>query len=562
MRKMIKTKINLIVFMCVLFCFVSQVYAYSNEFEFMISTMEISPKNVHGMELNEEIYNKYSLLVYGKPENIKSGQRWKNVEDGRWNNNSNKGEYWILGENYEGYEVHNHRFPADIEPPTRPENWRYAVLSDAEESWQDQTKYMDDFQREYMLGTNLMRNNNIYNITARDIGLNKVRLENYATWKTMGTVYTQRYDISNKKWAANFMAPAMSADADLEGFATFPNGIVYNAINGESEVIIPIDYGSKAINLSEYAKEEHVKEIKSSLYINNQLIDECTNFETFEISDNTSFKAIKTYDGEVLMLYVEVRSLLYTKFTTDGALTDVQKYTLIVNFGNEEIDNYKPDEDTYNNHVINEEKATNEEVPPPVIKNIELKRLVNGQEQDLLVSNYTGDKFICAGQTIEIKITVANQVDKVDMHFEGDSSIFTFDDVTKLIEWDEPRKRGKDTFFSSLSKYKNMYKSAVRLKKDEEYGNNTDFVYTYIIPYGTKQTLNSWATLREQSKDAFSINERLLFSRIRNPYQLVFKASGFGGKTTKRISLDVFERWDSLYNRDISKYVENGEYGW
>ena len=54
----------------------------------------------------------------------------------------------------------------------------------------------------------------------------------------------------------------------------------------------------------------------------------------------------------------------------------------------------------------------------------------------------------------------------------------------------------------------------------------------------------------------------MIFNRIKSPYQLVFKAEGFGGVTTKRVDLDVFERWDTLYNRDIKSYVKNGNSGW
>lgn len=81
------------------------------------------------------------------------------------------------------------------------------------------------------------------------------------------------------------------------------------------------------------------------------------------------------------------------------------------------------------------------------------------------------------------------------------------------------------------------------------------FEYVYVIPYQTKQTLESWNTLREESKNAFNIDENKLFSRIRDPYEVVFKVSGPSGTTTKRVKLDVFERWDTLYNRDIKEYV-------
>ncbi len=68
-------------------------------------------------------------------QNFQLGQRWKDVQDGRWIKNSStnkadgiRGEYWILGENENGSLIHNHKFPVDIEPPTPPTAWRFAII--------------------------------------------------------------------------------------------------------------------------------------------------------------------------------------------------------------------------------------------------------------------------------------------------------------------------------------------------------------------------------------------------------------------------------------------------
>lgn len=66
--------------------------------------MGISKTNIHGKEINEDIYNAYSLFVYGNPLDGYEGQRFKVVEDeGRWTQNAGiwsgngiRGEYWIL----------------------------------------------------------------------------------------------------------------------------------------------------------------------------------------------------------------------------------------------------------------------------------------------------------------------------------------------------------------------------------------------------------------------------------------------------------------------------------
>ncbi len=550
----------LLMFFIFMFLFNPISFAYSESFDLMIEVMGISIKNVHGKILNEEIFNKYSLFVYGSPIDGYSGQRWKNVDGGLWNNGSNQGEYWILGENEEGYEVHNHKFPADIEPPTTPEQWRYAYIPDAQDSWLDQSKYMDDFQKEYMLNTNLMRNDVTYNITANQIGTDKVRLENYATWKTKGSVYTQRYDMNNQKWAANFMVMPMAADASLEGYADFPNGLVYNLEENETSIIIPIDYGCEVTNLSDFAKPEHVKEIKSEIYINDALIDSINSHDKISINKSTNYLALKS-DSNTLVLNVKVKSSLLTKFTTDGALADIKNYTVIVYFGEEKEEQIIVD-DTYYNNVKDSITSTSDIIPPPSISSIEINRIKGGKEVSLLVAKSTNTRFVCAGQTIDINVIVKNSVDRAFLRFDGDSSIFTFDNVTKQLEWDEPRSRNVKTFFSSLQGFKNMYNKTIKLNEVESNREYTQDSYRYIIPYGTKQTLNSWSTLREKSNDAFSINEKQLFSRIRKPYEIVITAEGFGGTDTKRIELDVFERWDTLYNRDIKNYVSNGEYDW
>ena len=85
----------------------------------------------------EEIYYKYNQIVYGSPELAinEPTQRWKNVKNGLWSNNGQKGEYRILGYNYIGNVVNNHEFPNDITPSSLPTQWNYLELDDALNSW-------------------------------------------------------------------------------------------------------------------------------------------------------------------------------------------------------------------------------------------------------------------------------------------------------------------------------------------------------------------------------------------------------------------------------------------
>ena len=100
-----------------------------------------------------------------------------------------------------------------------------------------------------------------------------------------------------------------------------------------------------------------------------------------------------------------------------------------------------------------------------------------------------------------------------------------------------------------------MYNEILKIGPIRKEGDETVFECMYVIPYKTKQTLHSWDTLRIESNDAFEIDEKKLFSRISSPYEIVFKVNGPTGVSTERVKLDVFERWDTLYNRDLSKYV-------
>ena len=59
----------------------------------------------------------------------------------------------------------------------------------------------------------------------------------------------------------------------------------------------------------------------------------------------------------------------------------------------------------------------------------------------------------------------------------------------------------------------------------------------------------------EYQYKAFEINEQELFSRITKPYEIVIKAESENGIATKREKLDVFEAWNTIYNRDLRKYV-------
>ena len=78
------------------------------------------------------------------------------------------------------------------------------------------------------------------------------------------------------------------------------------------------------------------------------------------------------------------------------------------------------------------------------------------------------------------------------------------------------------------------------------------FRYFYTIPYKTKQTLHSWSTLKNGTLE--QIDKSKLLSRICSPYKLKITVNG---KEEIEKQFDVFERWDTILNRDISSYLTN-----
>lgn len=528
-------------------------FGYTKSFEYLTSVMNIEQKTDNGYMLNEEIYNEYNQFVYGSPLMITSGQRWKDVSTGHWtkgggawNGSGTRGEYWVLGYNLAKEQIHNHKFPVDVEPPTPPTEWRYVYLSDAENSWDDSSLYLHEEQKTYMQNTNLTRNGITYDLSAIDIGLNKARVENYATWKTEGNIYTRRYDKNNKEWAANFIVPPMAANASLKSILNFSEGNEYTIAKNEESITIPVEFGSEMINLSDFAKAEHVKEIKSELFVNDENYDSISDEKKINILKNGNIVINKNDYKNQSEVEIEVscNSLLITEFTVDGALTDVvsQKIYIYIETEEEEKENIKVKEEN-RNYV--------EEAVPPSINSVTLGQYENSKIIPLNKSKKQNTEFICAGHMLAIEVNTSN-TDYITLEFEGDSSIITLDDITKRFEWDEPRERNVKTRYSSLTALKNVYKRRTKINSENE----NYFVYYYVIPYKTKQTLHSWSTLREISKDAFEIDESKLFSRISSPYNIVIKAYSDEGVRTKKVKLDVFERWDTLYNRNLTPYIK------
>lgn len=529
-------------------------YAYSSGFLYMVEAMKIEKENVNGKMLNEDIYESYNLLVYGSPTEVKnSQQRFKNTENGkwtlnggRWNGIGDRGEYLILGEDYSGRIVHNELFPDDYNSGTSPEKWNYREIKDAESSWNDTTKYQFEIQREYMMNQKLSRFGVIYDITAKDIGLNKAKVETYATWGSAGSIYTEKPGEGKVYWIATFSVPPMSANAELESILELPNGLTYTVPSDRSSIEIPLNFGAIVKNVSAYSRKEHVKIIEAELKVNGIARNITSAEKTFKVLEDDSILIDKRDypNANSVILEVECNSILATCFPMDPVMYANTKAYVTVNFENEE-ENRVP--------IVNTEEG-------PAIYSIKVERLTTQRGQEKTVPLYMTRKgnfsFICAGQVIKVTVRASENTNKVTLDFSGSTSIQTLDDLTKKFLWDDPKSRGEKPMYSSLSKLKKSYSLPGRFTLESTRNGVKTFTKIYVIPYGTTQTLHSWNSLREESRDAFEINTSKLFTKKSDAYKLTVQATSPEGRRTKFVRLHVAERWDELYNRDISPYIK------
>lgn len=545
-----------ILFLTIFLSITLPTFAYSSGFLYMINAMGIATVNSNGLTINEDIYERYNLIVYGSPINVTHNQRYKETINGSWNNNSqiwngegSRGEYWILGQDYLGKPVHNEIFPDDYTSGTSPLFWNYRQVKDAEESWNDSSKFQYEIQREYMLNSKLSRFGVTYDLTAKDIGLDKARVENYATWGNAGSIYTEKPGEGNVYWAATFSVPPLAKDAKLNSILETEHGLEYTISMDQESIEIPILFGSQIIGVSEYASEDHIRIIESELKINGVSTDVVSDVQQLSVSKENILTINKSdYPGQKkVLIEVECNSVAATYFANDPPMYDSKKVTIIINIESDEYSKVK---------IKNEKNA-------PDIYKIEIKRVttLKGKEDvvNLYYSKRTKTNFICAGQVIKIKVVTSKDAGNVTFDFTGYASIKTLDDLTQKFEWADPKARGERTRFSSLKELQRAYNLPRYMSLVKETSSTNVYEATYVIPYKTTQSLHSWNSLRELSGSAFDIDESRLFTRKDKMYQLVVKASNARKTATESYYFDVAERWDELYNRDLTRYVKVGD---
>lgn len=171
------------------------------------------------------------------------------------------------------------------------------------------------------------------------------------------------------------------------------------------------------------------------------------------------------------------------------------------------------------------------------------------EELSLTKQNLDTEGFISAGETLAIVFDKEMDIDNIIIDIEGDNSIKQYDSLTEMFLEKNPSKYGL------VGDIGENYKFPVILYPIDE------CVFLYTIPYGTKQSLESWYTLREKTDDYEDIDVNLLFNRILPAYKLNVYINGDKNNAIS-FDFDVFERWDTILNRDASKYIINSDSRW
>jgi hypothetical protein len=491
------------------------IYGISDNFKFVIDTIGIPRYNVYYEEINEDIYDTYRIFVYSNPQNLlwHGDQRFKTVVNfGKWTRNSgvykgfgDRGEYYLLGTSYSGSVISNVYFPADFCPETTPDKWIYLVTSGAYESWKNEHLYKYGEQLEYMKNTDLLFDEiNItdgtinsynlvsYNISASKIGTNKLTLNAVSTWKTNGIVTARRLTSESKIRNAIFATAPMSANASISSKIDVVENITMQ--KNEDKISIPITMYGKAINLSEYAKPKHIKEIVSILYINNKEVTRVSGSKTIKVDKKFLF-TVSREDYKISKTYpidIKVKSYLYTEFSTDGLMQDEVHKTIYLQVLEKEVIPVNSIE------VAVLEKDNNNLVVRPLIQNLNTKE--DGSEG-----------IIEAGKYLALKLE--KNVDDIDME------VFIND---KLVDYEMI--------------YSNTRYEIIKVSIDEN----------------MKNTIISWNYLRDKFENYFDVDFSQIGERITTPNVVKIVCNSNYNKLIKFDSIDKYSNnMNYIFNNNV-----------
>jgi hypothetical protein len=501
------------------FLFSKNVYGISENFKFVIDTIGIPRYNVYSKEINEDIYYTYNIFSYGSPNDLiyNSNQRFKEVPnqgkwtryDGKYIGQSARGEYYLLGTNYNGNIISNVYFPVDSFPETSPENWNFISTSGAYDSWFDRSKYKYEEQLDFMKNTKLLFDkldftNRVtdpynlveYNIIINNKGLDKFTLDTPSTWKTNGIVTARRLNNKGQIRHAIFATNKMAASADITPTLKVDN--VYTLEKNKDEMNFIVNFGSLATNLNYYANKKHIKDITAILYINNVEVSRTNGSKTLNVSSDyvQTIKRENYNKPYVYPIDIKVKSYLYTEFSVDGLIQKEFNKRILLNIIKKEVN---------------------------PVKDVSLSTLEKNNEtlvvRPLISTNVTSESnsqgITEIGKYIAIKINCANNIEVIDLKLNNNKIEFE-----KIID---------------LSN-----KKVLKIKIDN-----------YV-----SSTLKSWNYIRDFNKNYFSIDFDEIGSRIKKPNELKILVNN---TYEKLLYFDTMDSYNNNFNFTFNNDVINKE---
>ncbi|MEG0872743.1 MAG: hypothetical protein RSE00_02025 [Clostridia bacterium] len=497
----------------------------SSDFKFVVDTIGIPQFNVYGDEINEDVYNSYNVFVYSNPKDmykVTSSQRFKlELNNGKWtqeglpfNGTGTRGEYYYLGTSYSGSLIENVYFPVDAVPETTPDYWNYISFGGAYESWFDETKYKYEEQLEFMKSKNMLfdeldfvnqtsNSYNLveYNISPNGIGLDRANLNTCSTWKTMGIISTKRINNKGQIRNAIFATKPMAAEADVKAcIKTVPNITIKEE---EKEVDLAVLFGTNAINLNEYAKSKHVKEIAAVLYIDGREIAKVSDTKKLEVDKNINFKIHRSdYDTpQKYPLHLKVVSYLYTEFSVDGLMKDEIEFDVIVN-------------------IESKKEVPVKDVYLKVLQKDNQKYLVSPLIKTNITQNANAEGVVEAGRNLAILLNLEEKINKEDI---------------------------------------SVFLNNQKVETSEVYSEELLKVLEVKIPSDIKNTLTSWNYLRDKTKNYFDIDFKNIGIRVNIPNELKIQVNSIENKYEKIILFDSIDDFEINMNYIFNNSVINKE---
>ena len=417
-------------------------------------------------------------------------------------------------------------------------------------------------------------NTDVYGVTTFELYLgNELIYTNAAKWEDINKHVDKFKSIYMYKQMKKFVKSTYGYTTPSKTERAKWNKIVLSIIpNYDLRIFTWLGYRVKE---NEYVKQQYVDEYNSNpkvrnnyrlLVSNNQLSQNAIKryMNILKTTNIPMTEAQETIFGDDVMEYTSAFQGSDIKIPEDIRLgtyeitlvaTDVQgnvaeiKLTLVV----QNDENFKNEEDVEDNENFDDsDKST------IVEKN--LGRFFYREEKGYLeelkkTAEIDVEGFLSAGETLGF-IVLAKDTEYIEIDFLGDNSIKTLDNLTKKFLIDTPLKNGKNTE-EIEEQYVNFPK-----KIYPQYVDNDEmqmYKWFYVIPYKTSQTLASWSTLKNSTLE--KIDKTKLFERINTPYSLAIYPNGNREKAVY-LDFDVFERWDTVLNRDVTEYIVNSDTKW